>query len=289
MVVFGTMAENKKSFIIYTSWKRWLDGLNLEQKGIWLDWMLSYTNDENPEFPKDQAVMIACMMAQDTLKRDLKKYEAKVERIKTARTQNPNNNKELLENSNQTEISMKSVRNQYEINTISIRNRDEISSVNVNVNDNVNVINNSNNINYSGKELNSNNINNNILSFPESEKDCLYKQIFDYWNSKKIVVHKNMTQELIKVLDKTLKLYSKEEVGHAIKHYAEMYHDKSYFFSYKWTLIEFLTRSNGLPEFLDNGNKWVNYLNRNNNTKQQSYNSVEELPEYMQQMLKEES
>ena len=283
------MAENKKSFIIYTSWKRWLDGLNLEQKGIWLDWMLSYTNDENPEFPKDQAVMIACMMAQDTLKRDLKKYEAKVERIKTARTQNPNNNKELLENSNQTEISMKSVRNQYEINTISIRNRDEISSVNVNVNDNVNVINNSNNINYSGKELNSNNINNNILSFPESEKDCLYKQIFDYWNSKKIVVHKNMTQELIKVLDKTLKLYSKEEVGHAIKHYAEMYHDKSYFFSYKWTLIEFLTRSNGLPEFLDNGNKWVNYLNRNNNTKQQSYNSVEELPEYMQQMLKEES
>jgi hypothetical protein len=68
-----------------------------------------------------------------------------------------------------------------------------------------------------------------------------------------------------------------------------MYHDKNYFFSYKWTLIEFLTRSNGLPEFLDNGNKWVNYLNRNNNTKQQSYNSVEELPEYMQQMLKEES
>ena len=122
------MAENKKSFIIYTSWKRWLDGLNLEQKGMWLDWMLSYTNDEDPIFPKDQAVMIACMMAQDTLKRDLKKYEAKVERIKSARNQNPNNNKELLENNNQTEISMKSVRNQ-----------NDISSVNVNVNDNVNV------------------------------------------------------------------------------------------------------------------------------------------------------
>ena len=117
------MAENKKSFIIYTSWKRWLDGLNLEQKGKWLDWMLSYTNDENPQFPRDQAVMIACMMAQDTLKRDLKKYEAKVERIKSARNQNPNNNKELLENNNRTEISTKSVRNQYDI---------------VGVNDNVN-------------------------------------------------------------------------------------------------------------------------------------------------------
>lgn len=135
------MAENKKSFIIYTSWKRWLDGLNLEQKGKWLDWMLSYTNDENPQFPSDQAVMIACMMAQDTLKRDLKKYEAKVERIKSARNQNPNNNKELLENNNQTEISMKSVRNQYDISGVNVND-----NVNVNVNDNVlskdNVLNN---------------------------------------------------------------------------------------------------------------------------------------------------
>ena len=126
------MAENKKSFIIYTSWKRWLDGLNLEQKGKWLDWMLSYTNDENPQFPRDQAVMIACMMAQDTLKRDLKKYEAKVERIKSARNQNPNNNKELLENNNRTEISTKSVRNQYDIVGVN----DNVN-VNVNVNDNV--------------------------------------------------------------------------------------------------------------------------------------------------------
>ena len=128
------MAENKKSFIIYTSWKRWLDGLNLEQKGKWLDWMLSYTNDENPQFPSDQAVMIACMMAQDTLKRDLKKYEAKVERIKSARNQNPNNNKELLENNNQTDISTKSVRNQYDIGGVNVNVND---NVNVNVNDNV--------------------------------------------------------------------------------------------------------------------------------------------------------
>ena len=136
------MAENKKSFIIYTSWKRWLDGLNLEQKGKWLDWMLSYTNDENPQFPSDQAVMIACMMAQDTLKRDLKKYEAKVERIKSARNQNPNNNKELLENNNRTEISTKSVRNQYDIVGVN----DNVN-VNVNVNDNDNVLSKDNELN----------------------------------------------------------------------------------------------------------------------------------------------
>lgn len=121
------MAENKKSFIIYTSWKRWLDGLNLEQKGKWLDWMLSYTNDENPKFPSDQAVMIACMMAQDTLKRDLKKYEAKVESIQRARDKRK-------EDRNQLEINMKSNRNHTEINSVNVNDN---VNVNVNVNDNV--------------------------------------------------------------------------------------------------------------------------------------------------------
>ena len=124
------MAEGKKSFIVYTSWKMWLDGLTKEQKGIWLDWMMDYCNDLNPDYPQDQAVMIACMMAKDTLKRDLKKYEERKERMKTARNLNPNNNKELLSNSNQTEIKQISVNNQSNISS---------DNVNVNVNDNVNV------------------------------------------------------------------------------------------------------------------------------------------------------
>jgi DNA-directed RNA polymerase subunit K/omega len=83
--------------------------------------MMDYTNDLNPEYPKDQAVMIACMMAQDQLKRDLKKYELKVESIKRAR--------ELKETNNTNN----------EINMKSSRNHTEISSVNVNDNVNVNV------------------------------------------------------------------------------------------------------------------------------------------------------
>jgi hypothetical protein len=73
--------EGKKSFVIYVSWKLWLDALSDEQKGQWLNWMLDYTNDLDPEYPKDKAVEVACRMAQDTLKRDLKKYNAKVERM----------------------------------------------------------------------------------------------------------------------------------------------------------------------------------------------------------------
>ena len=126
------MAENKKSFIIYTSWKRWLDGLNLEQKGKWLDWMLSYTNDENPQFPSDQAVMIACMMAQDTLKRDLKKYEAQCER--TNRINEERKRKKLEQQQN-------------DIDTKSLQSRNNVVCDNDNDNDNDNVLSKDNELN----------------------------------------------------------------------------------------------------------------------------------------------
>ena len=151
------MAAGKKSFIIYTSWKIWLDGLTLEQKGKWLEWMIDYCNDLVPDYPTDQAVKIACMMAQDTLKRDLKKYEERVERIKTARTQNPNNNKEIEITKKDTEIKLKSNNNQ-----------SDISSVNVNDNDNVNVNVNDNEI---SKDIVNNSVSFNKETTPEATKD----------------------------------------------------------------------------------------------------------------------
>lgn len=127
--------EGKKSFVIYVSWKLWLDALSDEQKGQWLNWMLDYTNDLEPEYPKDKAVEVACRMAQDTLKRDLKKYNARVERMQRINEERNKNKVEETEN---------------EIDTKSIRNRDNIVGDNVNVNDNVND--------------NSNELNNNVLS-----------------------------------------------------------------------------------------------------------------------------
>lgn len=128
--------EGKKSFVIYVSWKLWLDALSNEQKGQWLNWMLDYTNDLDPEYPKDKAVEVACRMAQDTLKRDLKKYNAKVERMQRI-------NEEKKQN--------KVVEEKNEIETKSKRNRANI--VGVNVNDNVNV-----NVNDNSKELNNNDL-----------------------------------------------------------------------------------------------------------------------------------
>ena len=132
------MAENKKSFVVYTSWKTFLDDLTTEQLGTWFKWVMDYCNDTNPEYPQDQAARLACKMTQDVLKRDLKKYELKVESIKTARENRKLNNKNNIENNidinNEinNDIAPKSVQNQTEISSVNVND-----NVNVNVNDNV--------------------------------------------------------------------------------------------------------------------------------------------------------
>ena len=105
------MAENKKAFIVYTDWKKYIDELNDKQVGQWIRWMFDYCNDKwkdkdsEIQYPKDTAVKMLCKMTKDILKRDLKKYEAKKER--------------LLQNGKQyqTNIDTKSVKNQTDIDT----------------------------------------------------------------------------------------------------------------------------------------------------------------------------
>ncbi len=121
------MAEGKKSFIIYVSWKLWLDALDDKQKGQWLNWMLDYTNDLNPEYPTDKAVEVACRMAQDTLKRDLKKYKAQCERVNRINEERKRKSEEQKRN----DIETKSKRS---------RNKVVCDNDNDNVNDNDNDI-----------------------------------------------------------------------------------------------------------------------------------------------------
>ena len=79
------MAEGKKSFIVYSDWKKYIDDLTDAQIGKWTRWMFDYCNDkwENKEieYPKDITVKMLCIMTKDTLKRDLTKYKAKKQRI----------------------------------------------------------------------------------------------------------------------------------------------------------------------------------------------------------------
>ena len=66
---------------------------------------------------------------------------------------------------------------------------------------------------------------------------------------------------MTKAIDTTLKAYAQEETMQAIARYAQIYHDKNYFFKYNWTLTNFLKQKNALPDFMDEGQKWVAYKN----------------------------
>lgn len=88
--------------------------------------------------------------------------------------------------------------------------------------------------------------------------------IFNYWNSKGIISHRELTEDMSKSIEKALKNYTEEEIKCYIDRYAEVLKDTEYFFSYKWTLAQFLSRKEGISSFTDDGDKWVNYQNRNN-------------------------
>ena len=103
-------------------------------------------------------------------------------------------------------------------------------------------------------------INNNILSISDDEK-----AVFDLWNKLNFVKHRELTEQILSQIRKSLAMYGKNKIFEAMLNYSKVYHDESYFFKYKWSLIEFLKQANAMPEFFNDGVKYLNYCNRKTN------------------------
>lgn len=73
------MAENKNSFLLYTDTYHTVEHLSDEQAGQLFKHILSYVNDKNPK-SDNPIINIAFEPIKQSLKRDLKKYEARAER-----------------------------------------------------------------------------------------------------------------------------------------------------------------------------------------------------------------
>jgi len=104
---------------------------------------------------------------------------------------------------------------------------------------------------------------------PKKEKEIKkekYIVIFNHWNQQKITIHRDITKEISEAADKALKKYTETEIVQAITRYSQIYHDADYYFSYNWTLANFLKQKNALPEFMDDGQKWIAYPNKQSNT-----------------------
>ena len=83
------------------------------------------------------------------------------------------------------------------------------------------------------------------------EKSLGIKGVFDHWNGKQIKVHRAISETLKNALKNALKKYTAEQICGAIDAYAHRLQDSADFFSYRWTLLEFLTRKNALPVFAE--------------------------------------
>jgi hypothetical protein len=100
---------------------------------------------------------------------------------------------------------------------------------------------------------------NEFLPITEKEEKNIYSEIFSYWNEQKIIKHQELTPEMVKAIDKISKTLSLSQIKVCIERYKKILEDDSFFFSYRWTLVDFLSRKNGIKDFLDDGAKWVSY------------------------------
>lgn len=89
----------------------------------------------------------------------------------------------------------------------------------------------------------------------EKEND---NNIYSYWNSKKIIVHKSINKDIERAIEKVLKKYSEDEIVQAIDNYSEIL-ESDFYFNYKWSLVDFLNRKNGISSFMEEGSNKANY------------------------------
>lgn len=97
-----------------------------------------------------------------------------------------------------------------------------------------------------------------IHSSQHNNLNIISNNIYSHWNSKKIIVHKSLTKDTEKTIEKALKKYSEDEIVQAINTYSEIL-ESEFYFNYKWSLVDFLNRKNGISTFMEEGSNKANY------------------------------
>lgn len=91
--------------------------------------------------------------------------------------------------------------------------------------------------------------------------------IIGFWNERSVSDKCVVTEKNIGFVKRALQQYSAEDIKTAIDRYKQVINDTNYYYNYSWKLGEFLTRKNGIPDFLDGGSKWQNYVADKNKKK----------------------
>ena len=98
--------------------------------------------------------------------------------------------------------------------------------------------------------------------------------IFEYWNSKDIIKHRNLTDKIKRKISNSLDGYSESEIKTAINNYSIVLKGDKYYWSYTWTLEEFLQK--GLEKFLSS-TCYENFLKKGGITNSGTYTNTEQI------------
>lgn len=112
----------------------------------------------------------------------------------------------------------------------------------------------------------------------KEERD-IYTPILVHWNSCKIVEHKTTTPKIKTAINGALREYSQEEIISAISNYGKILRSAEYYFSYRWSLIDFLGR--GLRKFVDAVDPFNNFKTDKNKAGISDITSPSNEPHYM--------
>ena len=83
--------------------------------------------------------------------------------------------------------------------------------------------------------------------------------IFEHWNSKNIIKHRKVNKTMESHINARLEEYSLEELLKAIDNYKEVLSNDRYYWTYKWTLQDFM-KPNNIVRFLDDSNPFDSFL-----------------------------
>lgn len=88
------------------------------------------------------------------------------------------------------------------------------------------------------------------------------REIFDYWNCKTGVVKSQEESFDQNKISTAVKKYGKDNILKVIDRLNEAVLSTNYYYEFRWNLYKFLKQSNGIPNWLDDGQLWNDYSSK---------------------------